>query len=93
MPVRTVTIAGKRYRFEWAKCGPKVDGQCDAPRGSGKAIRLRPGLKRQPRLLLETLLHELLHAADWTKDEEWIDAVSQDLARIVWRFGFRREEQ
>ena len=92
MTPNTLTIGGRRYRFSWANCGPKVDGQCDPPDGRGKGIRIRPGLKHCPRQLLETLLHELTHAADWSKDEEWIDDYATDVARILWSFGYRREE-
>lgn len=89
--LHSLTIGGKRYAFRWAPCGPAIDGRCDSPASTAKEIRLRPGLKKHPRQLLETLLHECLHAADWSKSEDWTEDVSADLARILWRFGYRRD--
>lgn len=82
-----LTVAHKRYELLFT---PKLPcfGICSPPDDSGKKIEIRASLKGQA--LLSTLLHELLHAADWTKDEEWIDQTGEDLARALWRLGYRR---
>jgi len=91
MEPHTITVDGKRYRFLWGKCGRGHMGHCDPPTKRGKEIRLPVSLKRYPHVLLTNLLHELLHAADWTKDEEWVELTAADLARTLTAFGFKRE--
>ena len=61
----------------------RLDGDCESPHAIGKTIRVDDRLKG--RELLETLLHEMLHAADWHKQEEWVERVSADIARVLWR--------
>lgn len=65
-----------------------VYADCDAPHDRHKQIRLLSRLRGQH--LLEILIHECLHAADWSKDEEWIERVSADIARAAFRPEMRR---
>jgi len=39
---------------------------------------------------LEVLIHEMLHACHWDLDEEAITETSEDLARVLFRLGYRR---
>lgn len=39
---------------------------------------------------LATVLHELGHAAFWDLKEEAIDEASIDIARALWRMGYRK---
>jgi hypothetical protein len=64
----------------------KEHGYCDPPDQKGKAIRVASELRGCKRL--EILLHEMLHAADWTKDEEWVRDTAHDLARVLDRLGY-----
>jgi hypothetical protein len=64
------------------------DGLCDKPTDKGKRILVYDKLSEEE--TLETVVHEVLHAADWWKDEEWIEHAANDLARILWRLGYRR---
>ena len=41
---------------------------------------------------LEVIIHELRHAADWGRDEGFVDQESKDLARVLWRLGYRRAD-
>ena len=38
--------------------------------------------------LLETLIHEGLHASDWDKTEEAVDTIACDIASFLRRIGF-----
>ena len=38
---------------------------------------------------LETLLHECLHASDWTKKEETVERTAREIAHLMWRLGYR----
>lgn len=86
-----VTICGKRWRLRYERTPPGKEADCDPPTAPGKTIRIRPGLKRYPRRLLEALIHESLHAANWSLDEDHVEKVAEDLAALLWKQGFRQE--
>lgn len=79
-----VTINGKRWNLRRVPYLGNKRGDCDSPDTPHKEIRILSGLKGQE--LLEVLLHELLHAADWTKDESFVENVARDMAKVVARF-------
>lgn len=88
--VLTVTINGKRWKLLYdGRIGNDKDGYCTPPNKPGRTIAIRSTLSGEQRL--ETELHEMLHAADWTKDEEWVRAVGHDIAKILWRLGYRAD--
>lgn len=67
---------------------PGLAGDCDAPTEKGRKIRVLRDQPPQERLRIE--LHEMLHAAAWDQfDEEWVDRLSRDMARVLWRRGWR----
>ena len=86
-----ITILGKRWRIEWFrwKRGGKAVGWCDPPTAKNKAIRIAENQSEFEQL--DTLIHEMMHAADWHKKEEWISQVGTDIARALWRLGYRRK--
>ena len=86
-----VTVNGKRWDMVFAST-PGCDGECDPPTKKKKQIRLHSRLKRDPRRLLEVIIHECLHAADWSKAEEWVEPTAEDIARALWKAGFRLSE-
>lgn len=85
----TITILGKRWRLVF--CRMKDFGDCSDPAEPGRVIRIRKGLCEKTEL--ETILHEALHAADWHRSEEFVDEVSTDIARVLWRLGWRKQSQ
>lgn len=82
-----VTILGKRWKVCFVSM--KDYGECDPASKPRKEIRIRKDLKGEA--LLDTLLHEAAHAADQSKDEEWVNEMASDIARMLWRLGYRRE--
>ncbi|MEM1225857.1 MAG: hypothetical protein AAGJ40_09170 [Planctomycetota bacterium] len=83
-----VTISGRRYRFIYVDdLDDESDGWCDAPGVRDKAIRVRETLEGRRRLEVE--IHEMTHAADWTKDEEHVDQFAKDVSAVLWRLGYR----
>lgn len=71
-----------RRKEGWAKC--------DSPDTIGKRIVIDSRAKGRDEL--ETYIHEMLHAADWWKDEYWIENVAHDIARVLTRLGYRKCE-
>lgn len=41
---------------------------------------------------LETAIHEALHACNWHASEELVEMTARDIARFLWRLGFRRRK-
>lgn len=85
-----VKVRGRYWnlRFTAEGLGPKKQGECQAPDVKGKTIKVRPGMS--PLEELDTTIHELLHAGLWDLDEEVIEEMGSDLARILRKLGYRR---
>ena len=62
-------------------------GDCDDPASKNKKIRIANNLG--PMEQMDAVIHECLHASDWFKDEAWIDVVATDIARLLWKMGWR----
>lgn len=84
-----VTLNGKRWLLFYAPLDGD-DGQCDAPNKRNKRITVDPRVKFNDRQHMEIVLHEMLHAADWAMDEEYVDAYATEAARVLYKLGFRR---
>ena len=82
-----IRILGKFWQLRFVSAlGGDKRGDCDAPTVKGKEIRILSTLKGEERL--EILLHEMLHAADWNQDEEWVNDTARDMAKAVTKLGF-----
>jgi hypothetical protein len=66
------------------------DGDCGPPRTDGKVrrIRIRDNLPEAKEL--EIIIHELWHGAVWDLDEETITRSARDVAKVLWRLGWRK---
>ena len=60
-------------------------GVCNRVR---RTVRVNANLP--DRKSLDTVIHELLHAAEWNMSEEWVTSTADDIARVLWRLGWRR---
>jgi hypothetical protein len=68
-----------------------VYGACEGPKVKGKRILVRDHLSLM--MFLDTFIHEHTHAADWYKDEEWVDEFATDMARnLLKHFEIKRRE-
>lgn len=85
-----VTILGKRWRLRFTPLKVK-DGSCDPPDGSAKEIVVESRLKGRGKL--DVLIHEMLHAANWHLDEAFVAQCASDMARVLWRLGYRCESE
>ncbi len=85
-----IKIKGKVWRFLRARFDTtKQWGSCDRPHVKNKTIRVAAKLHGQSEL--DTIIHECLHAGFDSLDEEHVDEFATDLARILWRLGYRKE--
>lgn len=67
---------------------PSKHGLCDPPDMPGKKIRLCTKLRRKREL--EFLIHEMLHACDFSKDEAWVTGTAHDISAVLWKLGYRK---
>jgi hypothetical protein len=88
---KRVTILGKRWTL---KLVPKHErrghyGLCDHPESADKTITVESN--HDDERVLDTVLHELLHAGAWNLDEEIVSQWATDAARILKKLGWKRE--
>lgn len=43
--------------------------------------------------ILDTIVHELLHATDRSKSEPWVARTARDISTVIWRLGYRRPRE
>ena len=68
-----------------------IVGQAEQTPGKPRVIKILSRLKGQDRL--ETIVHELTHAASWPLDETFIETFAVDVARVLWRLGYRQIDE
>jgi hypothetical protein len=84
-----ITILRKRYELRFVPfLGKTVMGTCEDPFEPERIIRIKQGMSEKE--TLDTIIHEILHAADWWKKEEWVENVATDITRTLWRLGYRK---
>lgn len=44
------------------------------------------------RIMLNTLIHESIHACDWNASETKVQQMATDISRFLWRLGYRQTE-
>lgn len=70
----------------------KHRGYCDPPSKKNKEICVASSLDGEEKL--SVLIHECLHAASWTQfSEEFVNELSEDIARALWRLGYRCQDE
>lgn len=85
-----VKIGGQRWtlRFIPRSLKRKWVGLC---RYSNRTITVEKGLT--PLKELDTVIHETLHAALPPIDEAFVGETATEMARILWRLGWRKNAQ
>lgn len=76
------------YQIVWK--APKEKhwrGSCDDPCSRSPKIHIDPNLP--DRDLLNTIIHECIHAELYMLDEEAVGLIGDDLSRILYSAGFR----
>lgn len=89
VPTKKVSIAGNTYTIRTARLR-KNDGECDSPGCKNPEIRIKAGLDQQ--VMLEVLIHEMLHASAWLAlSEEYVTVTARDIAHILYDLGWRND--
>lgn len=89
LPTRLrVTIGGRYWQMQFVRSLPGMYGVTDSPETRNKTIKIRRRLKED--VLLDTIIHELLHAADWDVGEGWIEQIATHTSQVLILAGWRR---
>ncbi len=87
-----IVVMGEKWELKMTAhgLGPNEYGECPDPRDKkSQPIKIRPGMS--PRQELDTVIHELLHAGAYKLlSEEWVNEFAQDVARVLWKMGWRK---
>ena len=84
-----IKVGNKYWNLVFIELDENTGGECDSPDTKGKEIRISTDLQREEEL--EVVIHELLHASDWSKDEEWVEEIDQDISNVLMRLGWKKD--
>lgn len=88
MPAIRLTIAGKRWTVRLKRSithnGVPCDGLCVYEKSE---LWIRSGLKGQE--LVDTVAHEVMHAAGWNLHEEFVGQTATDIAAALYHDAIR----
>lgn len=86
-------MRGKRFTLEEGHdLKGKLLGDADPPTVKNPRVRVHRKMQGKGESELDVLVHEALHLAFWDVDEEVINRVGLDMARMLWKLGYRRFE-
>jgi len=86
--VRTIRINNKLYDFY---LGPLKE-ITDSPKRKHPEMCVRTA-NLSERTILDSIIHGALHASNWSKSEKVVERTANDVSRILWRLGYRRQGQ
>lgn len=94
-----INILGKVWTIKWVarlkkpkdKPNHTTYGECDHPQQQAKEIRILKSLRGVD--LLEIYIHEMIHASGWHIDEEYVALFAADMARELWKLGYRNSTE
>lgn len=87
-----VYARGKRYSIKFVEAmtdadGTELRGLCDPPdKPTHRTIRLIRG--QTPEGLLDSVIHEMLHACLWDLDESAVLEIASDIAKALTKIGY-----
>jgi uroporphyrinogen-III synthase len=87
-----IEINGEQICYARVSALPKPDqvAMCEPPGTHGRQIQILDSLTGVE--LLDALLHETIHAADWKLSEKRVAAIATAAAKAAWQFGYRKCE-
>jgi len=91
---RQIKILGRAWHLRFVSGGEfqmeKQLGECDHPSARNKSIRIANDIDGE--LLMDTVIHEMTHAAFPMIGEDWVEQFATDVARVVTSLGYARME-
>ena len=87
----SITFHKKRWQVVFKRLY-KCRGKCDPPNVPKKKIYIDPARNKDELTLLDTVLHEALHACNWHIDEQCITEYATKTATLLYKLGFRLKD-
>ena len=88
-----VEVGGKRWTMVFTEAPSHEDdewiGYCDWPGTANKRIYIDRSVSSDSKKLMDTVLHEILHAGVWTLDEEYVGDYATAATEALHRLGYR----
>ncbi len=78
-----ITVCGKHWDLVFGDLPRGTHGVCDRPDIVGKKITISKSIKGDK--LVDTVIHELLHACLWDLDEEKVAEAATSITRVLKR--------
>jgi hypothetical protein len=83
-----VRLGGKYWRLRFV---PNLNNYGEVEHGDTADTRIiRVRMRQSQYEMMDTLIHEAMHAARPELDEDAVASASSDIARMLWRLGYRR---
>lgn len=83
-----IKAGGKYYELHFTRLKGKAWGYCDAPDKPRKRIWIHNRMNSVH--TLEVVIHEMMHAQNWTIDEKHIEKSAHEIAVVLDKLGFKR---
>lgn len=83
--IQEVSPSARKMKNKWGLCTRLMKGKL-----KGSISILPKEYYKSPKDLLDTTLHELLHACFWDLSEETVLEVGKDLSEVLWALGYRK---
>ncbi len=83
---RIVQIRGQRWRIRFVPNLGPCEGVCDKP---SRTIRIAQGYPEKD--TMDSIIHELIHAALWDLDEEAVGETANAISDALWKLGYGRK--
>jgi hypothetical protein len=89
LPAIKLNLGGKRWTYKRPRSitqdGIECDGLCDSETRTIKVSKSLTGLEE-----LDANIHEMVHATGQFLDEEFVDESSTEMARALFKLGYRK---
>ena len=85
-----VRLGGRYWTLRFV---PNLNNSGEVEHGDTRATRIiRVRMKQGQQEMLDTVIHEAMHAARPELDEDAVATASRDIARLLWNLGYRRNQ-
>ena len=84
-------LGGAKYKY-LPDSKTKHYGYCSDPNAKKRFIAIGKKCRDNPKLELDTLIHEMLHALGPFAKEDWVNDTAYDIAEALWQLGYRKTD-
>lgn len=83
---RILRIRGQRWRIRFVPYLGEAEGVCNKPE---RTIRIALGKSEKD--TMDSIIHEVLHAALWDLDEDAVFTTANAISEALWKLGYGRK--